>query len=152
MYVWAGTVTKTFPVLSRPQPQTEVGRQHHRLICCFYFWECVCLCACMSLYAPCSLVPTENRRCLMPYVWFQIPGQGTEEQILHIKADLASRFSQHPSVPNTDLSSPGTEPPSRRGSAHITQTFGSLSPFPLSACVLFLCFSFPSPLPPSSWQ
>ena len=32
-------------------------------------------------------------------VWFQTPGVGTEVLILHIKADLDSRLSQHPSLP-----------------------------------------------------
>lgn len=48
-------------------------------------------------------------------VRFWTPGQGTEGHILHIKADLASRFSQHPSVPTwytllpiLELSSPDT--------------------------------------------
>jgi hypothetical protein len=32
--------------------------------------------------------------------WLQTPGQGTEVHILHTKADLTPRFSQHPSVPS----------------------------------------------------
>jgi hypothetical protein len=32
-------------------------------------------------------------------VCLQTPGQGAEVHILHTKADLASSFSQHPSVP-----------------------------------------------------
>jgi hypothetical protein len=41
----------------------------------------------------------EKERMQRKTVWFWNPGQGTEVHILHIKADLASRFFQHPSVP-----------------------------------------------------
>ena len=40
-------------------------------------------------------------------IWFLTPpGQGTEVRILHIKADLTSRFSQHPAVSFWHILSP----------------------------------------------
>jgi hypothetical protein len=56
-------------------------------------------------------------------------GTGTEVHILHIKANLAFRFSQHPSVPNLQLSSPF----SPEDLPYIIQAFWSLLLF-LSLC------------------
>ena len=86
--------------------------------------------------------------------WFQILGQGTEMLILHTKADLASRFSQHPSVPtwhtlppNPELSSQGLGCPCHpEAPPYIIQSFGSL--YSLLLSLFSLCV--PIPFRPSS--
>ena len=63
-------------------------------------------------------------------IWFQTQGQGTEVHILHTKADLAFRFSQHPSdpAPNPELCSSGTGLPlPPEALLYITQTFWSFA-------------------------
>lgn len=61
---------------------------------------------------------------LVLFVWFQIQGLGTQVHILHIKESLASRFSQHSSVPiwhtlppNLNFAAQGLCCPSPRGSS-----------------------------------
>lgn len=49
-----------------------------------------------------SVIPLDNKWLLLSYifiiVWFQMPRNESEVHNLHTKADLTSRFSQHPSV------------------------------------------------------
>lgn len=83
-------------------------------------------------------------------VWFWTTEQVNEVHILPIKADLASRFCQHPSAYLALLNFPvqGLGCPSPRGSflynTDILVSLCSLSP---SLCMFFFFFS--SPLPPS---
>ena len=77
-------------------------------------------------------------------IWFQTQGQGTEVHILHTKADLASRFSQHPSVPTWHTLPPTLNFPAQGFGLPflncILQTFWPLFfPLPLLFPLLSLC-------------
>ena len=84
--------------------------------------------------------------------WFQILGKEIEVHISHIKADLASRFSQYPPVPTWHTSSqPWTIQhggwATLLSEPYIIKTFCNLS---LSLCILFsLSLSLSLSLPPS---
>jgi len=95
--------------------------------------------------------------------WFQILWQEVVVHIFQIKADLASRFSQHPSVPTWHTPSLTVNFPAQKDWAgltflrplcYISQTFWFLllllplllSPLFFSMCMYFLSCSFPSPL------
>lgn len=90
-------------------------------------------------------------------VWFQTQGQGTEVHMLHTKAELVSKFSQHPSSPTWHILPPTLNFPALElGLPFPRRLFPTLSrhlvshthllPFTLCACTLSL-FLFPFPTP-----
>jgi hypothetical protein len=79
-----------------------------------------------------------------------VPGwaQGTEVHILHIKADLASRFSQHPSVVPTWLTLPLTlNFPAQGGWAALPL---EVPPYTMQIFLSLPLSLFPTPSPPLS--
>jgi hypothetical protein len=108
------------------------------------------LCCLHQLPVPCP----EPTTCLSPPCTTMVYGfhprtSGTEVHILHIKADLASRFSQHLSVPTChtltptlNFTTPGQGCPSPEALSYIIQAFWLLL-LPLSSPSLLSALSLP---------